>query len=112
DGGLLLLGSVAQVEMLEAVGALTRESGQRRSAVLARVHGRDLESFVKEAAARIKSEVIFPPGYNFEFGGQFQQLQQAKRRLAFILPLALISIFVLVFMGFGNLRQAELVSAC
>ncbi len=112
EGGLLTLGQVARFEMLEAVGAVTRESGQRRAAVLVNLRGRDVEGFVKEALAGIKAEVKFPPGYYFEFGGQFENLQRARLRLAVIVPMALVFIFILIFLSFGSFRQAALIFVC
>lgn len=111
-GGLLSLGQVAGFEMVEAVGAVTRESGQRRAAILVNLRGRDVEGFVTEALARIKAEVKFPSGYYFEFGGQFENLQQARSRLALIVPMALGFIFILIFMSFGSFRQAALIFVC
>jgi cobalt-zinc-cadmium resistance protein CzcA len=112
DGGLLTLGRVARFEMVEQVGAVTRESGQRRAAILVNLRGRDVEGFVNEAMARIKAEVKFPPGYSFEFGGQFENLRAARLRLAVIVPLALALIFILTYMSFGSFRQAALIFVC
>ncbi len=111
-GGLLMLGEVAQLEMAEQVAAVTRESGQRRAAVLVNLRGRDVDGFVKEAISRIQSEVKFPPGYFYEFGGQFENLQAARLRLGIIVPLALALIFILICMSFGSVRQAALVFVC
>ena len=112
EGGLLTLGQVALFEMVEQVGSITRESGQRRAAILVNVRGRDMEGFVQEALERIKTGVQFPPGYYFEFGGQFENLQQARTRLGFIVPMALMFILVLIFLSFGSLRQAALIFVC
>jgi cobalt-zinc-cadmium resistance protein CzcA len=112
DGGLLTLGQVARFEILEQVGAVTRESGQRRAAILVNLRGRDVEGFVKEAMDRIKSDVKFPPGYYFEFGGQFENLRAARLRLAIIVPVALVLIFILIYMSFGSFRQAGLIFVC
>ncbi len=111
-GGLLTLGQVAKFQMEEQVGAVTRESGQRRGAILVNLRGRDVEGYVKEALARIKAEVKFPPGYYYEFGGQFENLQKARARLALIVPMALIFIFILIFLSFGSFRQAALIFVC
>ena len=111
-GGLLMLGQVARFEMAEQVTAVTREAGQRRAAILVNLRGRDMEGFVKEAFARIKSEVKFPAGYYFEFGGQFENLQAARMRLAIVVPLALALIFILLVMSFGTFRQAALIFLC
>ncbi|MCI0539430.1 MAG: CusA/CzcA family heavy metal efflux RND transporter [Verrucomicrobiales bacterium] len=112
EGGLLTLGQVARFEMVEQVASVTREAGQRRAAILVNLRGRDVEGFVKEALTRIKSEVKFPPGYYFEFGGQFENLQAARLRLAIVVPLALALIFVLLVMSFGTFRQAALIFVC
>jgi cobalt-zinc-cadmium resistance protein CzcA len=112
EGGLLTLGQIARFEMGDQVAAITRESGQRRAAIMVNLRGRDVEGFVHEAMARIKAEVKFPPGYSFEFGGQFENLQAARTRLAVIVPLALVFIFILIFMSFGSLRQAALIFVC
>jgi cobalt-zinc-cadmium resistance protein CzcA len=112
EGGLLTLGQVARFEMVEQVAAITRESGQRRAAILVNLRGRDVEGFVNEAMARMKAEVNFPPGYSFEFGGQFENLQAARMRLAIIVPMAMALIFILIFMSFGSVRQAALIFVC
>jgi cobalt-zinc-cadmium resistance protein CzcA len=111
-GGLLTLGQVARFEMQEQVGAVTREAGQRRAAILVNLRGRDTEGYVKEALSRIKAEVNFPRGYYFEFGGQFENLQKARARLMVIVPMALVFILVLIFMSFGSFRQAALIFVC
>ncbi len=112
EGGLLTLGQVARFEMIEQVGAVTRESGQRRTAILVNLRGRDVAGFVKEAMHRIKADVTFPSGYYFEFGGQFENLQKARARLALIVPMALALIFTLIYMSFGSARQAALIFVC
>jgi cobalt-zinc-cadmium resistance protein CzcA len=112
EGGLLTLGQLVRFEMVEAVGAVTREAGQRRGAILVNLRGRDVEGYVKEALDRIEAEVKFPPGYYYEFGGQFENLKQARMRLALIVPMALVFIFILIFMSFGSFRQAALIFVC
>jgi heavy metal efflux system protein len=112
EGGLLTLGQVASLEMVDQVSTVTRESGQRRAAILVNLRGRDVEGYVKEAVARIKSEVNFPSGYYFDIGGQFENLQAARKRLMILLPLALGLIFSLLVMSFGAFRHAALIFAC
>ena len=70
---------------------------------------RDVEGFVREAERRIKEQVQLPDNYIIEFGGQFKNLQEARTRLAVVVPSALALIFVLIFFAFGSLRQALLV---
>ena len=64
---------------------------------------------LRAAEKTIAAEVKFPEGYIVEFGGQFQNLQQARARLAVVVPSALALIFVLIFLAFGSVRQALLV---
>ena len=109
EGGLLSLGQVADFKVTEQVAAITRESGQRRAAIMVNLRGRDIESFVREAQVKIAEEVKVPAGYNIEFGGQFKNLMEAKQRLTVVVPVALLLIFVLIFMTFDSLRQSLLI---
>ena len=69
------------------------------------LRGRDVESWVQEADAKVREHVQLPEGYTLEFGGQFENLREAKARLAIVVPAALAFIFVLIFMAFGSVRQ-------
>ncbi|MGB8169036.1 MAG: CusA/CzcA family heavy metal efflux RND transporter [Chthoniobacteraceae bacterium] len=109
EGGLLALGQVAKVKLVEQPVQFVREDAQRRVSVLINVRGRDTASFVEQATRALREKVKFPDGYYFEFGGQFKNLVEAKARLAIVVPLALGLIFVLLFLSFGSLRQATLV---
>jgi heavy metal efflux system protein len=109
DGGLVTLGQVADFKVEEKVNAITREMGQRRAAIMVNLRGRDVESFVLEAQKKVAEQVELPSGYAVEFGGQFKNLQEARARLGIIVPVALIVIFLLIFMAFGSLRQVLLI---
>ena len=109
SGGLLTLGQMARIKLVEQVGMIVRENAQRRVGILINVRGRDTAGFVEEATRKIREQVKFPEGYYFEFGGQFENLVQAKKRLILVVPLALTLIFVLIFLNFGSVRQTLLV---
>ncbi len=109
DGGLLTLGQVADFKVVEQVAAIAREYSQRRAAIMVNLRGRDVESFVLEAQKKVAEQIELPDGYTIEFGGQFKNLQEARARLAIVVPVALGLIFVLVFMALGSLRQTLLV---
>ncbi len=109
DGGLLTLGQVADFKVGEQVAAIAREFSQRRAAIMINLRGRDVESFVLEAQGKVAAQIKLPDGYSIEFGGQFKNLQEARARLAIVVPVALALIFVLVFMALGSLRQTLLV---
>ena len=112
QGGMLALGQVAKVKLVDQPVQIAREGTQRRVSVLINVRGRDTASFVAEATKALHEKVKFPDGYYFEFGGQFKNLVEAKKRLAIVVPLALGLIFVLIFLSFGSLRQAALIFTC
>lgn len=112
DGGLLALGQIAKLKIVEQVNQIAREDAQRRVSILVNVRERDTASFVAEATRNIQEKVKFPYGYYFEFGGQFKNLIEAKKRLYIVVPLALLLIYILIFMSFGSLRQATLIFIC
>ncbi|MBE2203974.1 MAG: efflux RND transporter permease subunit [Chthoniobacterales bacterium] len=109
EGGLVTLGQVADFTVDEKVNSIAREMGQRRAAIMVNLRGRDVESFVLEAQKNVAEMVKLPAGYTVEFGGQFKNLQEARARLTIIVPVALLIIFLLIFMAFGSLRQALLI---
>ena len=112
DGGLITLGQVTNIEIVQQVGTIAREATQRRVSILINNEGRDTESFVEEAQAALREQMEWPDGYYFEFGGQFENLIKAKLRLTVVVPVAMGLIFVLIFMSFGSFRQAALIFTC
>jgi cobalt-zinc-cadmium resistance protein CzcA len=106
DSGLLPLGDLADIQRVKTVSPILRDSAQRRAALMVNLRGRDVESWVREADAKVREQVKLPEGYMLEFGGQFENLREAKARLAIVVPAALVFIFVLIFTAFGSMRQA------
>jgi len=109
EAGMLPLGKLAEFKTTASVDPIKRDETQRRAAVLVNLRGRDVESFVREANAKVKAEIKMPDGYSVEFGGAFENLQRARARLAVVVPAALALIFVLVFMAFRSLRQTLII---
>lgn len=105
-GGSVPLSTLAKVEMAAAPAQISRESGKRRVVVQLNVRGVDLGTFIANAQRAIRAEVPMPEGYYVTYGGQFENLQRASARLGLVVPLALVSIFGLLFMTFGSVRQA------
>jgi len=99
------------VEMRQVVGPrqITRQDGQRFITVQANVSGRDIGSFVAEGRAAISRRVELPPGYLVTWGGQFELQQQATRRLAVVVPVTLLLVFVLLYASFGSIRSTFLI---
>jgi heavy metal efflux system protein len=109
EAGMLPLGAVADIERVKTVSPILRDSAQRRAALMVNLQGRDVESWVREADAKVREQVQLPEDYSIEFGGRFENLREAKARLAIVVPTALAFIFTLIFIAFGSVRQALLV---
>ncbi|SEN34041.1 divalent metal ion exporter subunit IhpC [Bradyrhizobium sp. OK095] len=103
------LSSVAAIEIAPGPNQISRENGKRRIVVMANVRGRDLRSFVAEAQGAVTEKVKLPPGYWIGWGGQFEQLVSATKRLTIVVPVALLLVFLLLFMGMGSAADAALV---
>ncbi|MFN2427626.1 MAG: efflux RND transporter permease subunit, partial [Candidatus Binatia bacterium] len=103
------LSSVARLEIAEGPNQITRENGKRRVVVTANVRGRDLGSFVDDARGRVAAEVTVPYGSWVTWGGDFEQLISATKRLRVVVPLALALILLLLLASLGNLTDALLV---
>ncbi|MGE0810143.1 MAG: efflux RND transporter permease subunit [Immundisolibacter sp.] len=105
-GGYVPLGEVATVALELGPNAINREQGKRRVVVTANVRGRDLGSFIAELQRRVDAEVDVPPGYWLDYGGTFEQLESATRRLVIVVPATLALIGALLWLAFGSARDA------
>ncbi|MGD0898704.1 MAG: CusA/CzcA family heavy metal efflux RND transporter [Thermoguttaceae bacterium] len=107
SGERIPLSRLATIEAVEGPSTIKREWYQRRITVEANVRGRDMGSFVAEAQKKVAAQVQLPPGrYRMEWGGQFENLQRAERRLMVVVPLALVLIFGLLYMTYRNVLDA------
>ncbi|NOX59309.1 MAG: efflux RND transporter permease subunit, partial [Planctomycetes bacterium] len=106
---LIPLSQLATIEIEEGPAQISRENISRRITVEANVRGRDLASFVAEAQGILNSELELPSGWYIDWGGQFENLQAASKRLAVLVPLALVLIFLLLYTTFGTSRLAMLI---
>ena len=109
DGSLISLEQVATVSEVTGPLQITREKNQRRWIVQGNVRGRDLGSVADEVRTRIARQVKLPNGYFVEYGGQFENQQRAMHRLALIVPLVIITVFILLWMTFGSWRDALII---
>jgi len=103
------LGEVASLQVAPGPNQISREDGKRRIVVSANVRGRDIGSFVADATQQLQAQVSIPAGYWTSWGGQFEQLQSATKRLELVVPVALALVFVLLFAMFGNVKDGLLV---
>ena len=108
-GGFVPLGEVAETELVMGYNQVYRENGKRRVVVTANVRGRDLGSFVKDVRKAVTDRVEVPPGYWVEYGGTFQQLQSATKRLTIVVPVTLLLILGLLVTALGSLRDAAVI---
>ncbi|MCB1184911.1 efflux RND transporter permease subunit [bacterium] len=109
DGARIPLDQLARFEEVVGPRQITREDGQRFVAVQCNVAGRDIGSFVAEAREAIAARVDLPAGYLVTWGGQYRLQQEANRRLAVVVPVTLVFVFLLLFGSFGSGRDALLI---
>ncbi|CAB3792253.1 Cobalt-zinc-cadmium resistance protein CzcA [Paraburkholderia caffeinitolerans] len=103
------LDELATVKIGPGPNQISRENGKRRVVVTANVRERDVGSFVADAQEEIRQNVQVPSGYWISWGGQFEQLQSASERLKIVVPVALLMVFVLLFIMFNNAKDGLLV---
>lgn len=108
NGGSIILSDVAKVASIEGINQVSRENGKRRMVITANVEGRDLGSFISDLQTQLKTYDL-PSGYWIEYGGQFENLASAKTRMQIVIPLALITIFILLMAVFHNMKDSLLV---
>jgi cobalt-zinc-cadmium resistance protein CzcA len=109
SGDRVPLASLARIRTVEGPSTINREWGRRRMVVQGNVRGRDVGSFVEELRRTIDRQVTLPPGYYVRYGGQFEHLERARRRLLLVVPLALALIAGLLYLTFRRWLDAALV---
>jgi cobalt-zinc-cadmium resistance protein CzcA len=112
DGGSIPLHRVATFESKNEVTSIAHHYGQRYAAVSVFLGDRDIAGYVAEARAAIERDVLLPEGYSLSWGGQFKNLERARKKLAVIVPAVLLSILLILWRVFGTWRQAVLVFTC
>ncbi|WP_188151335.1 efflux RND transporter permease subunit [Teredinibacter waterburyi] len=103
------LQELATMKLVEGFNQINRENGKRRVFVTANVRGRDLGSFVSDIQAKIKDSVDIPVGYWVEYGGTYQKLQSASKRLTLVVPITLIMIVGLLLLALGSFKDALII---
>ncbi len=109
SGQLIPLSQLADIRVEDGPAQISHEAGRRRITVELNVRGRDLAGFVAEAQRAIAAADVLPAGYFAEWGGQFQNLQQATGRLLVVVPLALGLIFLLLYLSQGSASLAGII---
>ncbi|HET9552893.1 MAG TPA: CusA/CzcA family heavy metal efflux RND transporter [Anaeromyxobacteraceae bacterium] len=111
DGAPIPLSELAEIRIGRGRAAINREANQRFVGIKMNVRGRDLGGFVADAQAAVARAVPLPDGVAVTWGGEFENQQRAMRRLAIVIPLSILLIFVLLLKAFSHLRAALLVLA-
>jgi cobalt-zinc-cadmium resistance protein CzcA len=109
NGDYVPLNEVATLDISPAPAQISRENGKRRVVVTANVRGRDLGSFVSEVKEKVRSDVQLPAGYWLDYGGTFEQLESASKRLSIVVPITLIIILGILVMAFASLKDALII---
>jgi heavy metal efflux system protein len=110
EGGMRVpLSQVSSISWASGPPTVSREDAQRRIVVQCNVRGRDMGGFVQEARAAVAKAVHLPPGYLVTWGGQFENQQRAQRTLLIVIPVSIATIFLLLYLAFGNLRSVFLI---
>jgi len=108
-GANIPLDNLVKIEEIVGPRQITRENNQRFITVQCNVRGRDIGSFVAEAQEAIDARIGLPPGYTITWGGQFELQQEANKRLAVVIPVTLMIVFLLLFSSFNSLRNSLLI---
>ncbi len=109
EGGRVPLSQLSEIKVVNGASIIARRENRRQVTVRTNIRGRDQGSFVAEAQKRFEQEIKLPNGYLVDWGGQFENLDRARKRLTVILPITIAIIFVLLFFTFGNPTYAGLV---
>jgi cobalt-zinc-cadmium resistance protein CzcA len=109
NGGYLPFKEFAEISYTKGPAKISRDNTKRRIVIGVNVRNRDLESVVNDVKQRISEKVVLPTGYYAEYGGQFENLENAKNRLYVVVPIALILIFILLFFAFDSVKEALII---
>ena len=111
SGERVSLAQLCQVEAVDGASEVYREGNQRYVAIKYGVRGRDLGSAVEEAIRKVDEQVKLPTGYRIDWAGEYASQQRAQKRLAIVIPLTLLVIFMILYSMFGSMKWAGLILA-
>ncbi|MEP7218835.1 MAG: CusA/CzcA family heavy metal efflux RND transporter, partial [Bacteroidota bacterium] len=107
-GARIPVSQLASVKMIDGATIIQRMDGDRQISVRTNIRGRDQGSFVAEAQAKVAKAITLPKGYTLDWGGQFENLTRAKKRLLLVIPITIALIFVLLFTLYRDVAYAGL----
>jgi cobalt-zinc-cadmium resistance protein CzcA len=103
------LAQLTNIRMADGASEIYREANQRYVAIKYSVRGRDLGSAVQEAIKKVSAQVQLPPGYHIDWAGEYESQQRAQRRLAIVIPITLLLIFLILYSMFKSMKWASLI---
>ncbi|SDQ18265.1 CusA/CzcA family heavy metal efflux RND transporter [Flagellimonas zhangzhouensis] len=109
NGGKIPMSELAEITYQKGAAKISRDDTKRRIVVGINVRNRDLQSVVDDVQLLIDKNITLPPGYTITYGGQFENLQNAKARLMIAVPIALLLIFIMLYFAFGSVKEALLI---
>ncbi len=109
NGGKIPMSELADITYQKGAAKISRDDTQRRIVVGINVRNRDLQSVVDDIQLLVNENISLPPGYIITYGGQFENLQNAKARLLIAVPIALLLIFIMLYFAFGSVKEALLI---
>ena len=109
DGNQIPLKEVAEISYQQGPMQISRDNTNRRTYVGINVEGRDVKSLVEEIQRTLDEKLVLPTGYYIRYGGAFENLERASKRLSLVVPLALALIFMLVFFAIKSLKQTLMI---
>ena len=109
NGGKIPMSELAEITYQKGAAKISRDDTKRRIVVGINVRNRDLQSVVDDVQLLVNENISLPPGYTITYGGQFENLQNAKARLMIAVPIALLLIFIMLYFAFGSVKEALLI---
>jgi Cu(I)/Ag(I) efflux system membrane protein CusA/SilA len=108
-GPAIPIGQLASIAVRRGPPSIRTENAQLVNYIYVNMHGRDIGGYVADAQRAVASQVAMPPGYHIEWSGQFEYMQRAQAKLAVVVPVTLLLIFVLLYMNFGRITETAIV---
>jgi len=112
NGNRIPMSQLASIKLVDGPTIIQRENGERQISVRTNIHNRDQGGFVAEAQSKVSNEITLPKGYSIEWGGQFENLARAGKRLAVVIPLTIGIVFLLLFSMFKNMKHVGVAMSC
>jgi heavy metal efflux system protein len=109
DGGRVPIGQIADVETRDGAFMIYRENGRRYIPIKFSVRGRDLATTIEDLQRQLTDKIKLPSGYNYTWAGEFDSLRKEQRRLAFVIPISLVAILILLYIQFRTWKDALIV---